>query len=176
MLVPLAPHAPALDLLAIEPALLPVLRDVELAGTPSEASLSSLAAARPVALAYEPRWGHAVARHLVPIALLDQFAIEPRGPSDRRQALQGFARERDRLSRRIAGAADSEARNPELAEVTTYLLRARVLALIASGDREVVRQALQDIRVFSPNDNLAAQVVARTAAGNAPLNANDLRP
>ena len=118
-LVPTFAHGPrARRDLGADPALLPLWRDLELLGTPSEASLSSLAAVRPVAMSYEPAWGKSVAKHLVPASLFDQFEPEPRGASDRRAGLDAFAPVRARLATALAADA-------ELRALTATLLRAR---------------------------------------------------
>ena len=89
----------------------PALEGPRAAGAPSEASLSALAMSRPLVTPYEPRWGRALGRHLVPVGLLDRFEPEPRGVSDRRKALEAFgararpAREGGREGPR-AGAGD----------------------------------------------------------------------
>jgi hypothetical protein len=155
--------------LASDPALVPLWRDLELAGAPTEASLSALAAARPLAMAYEPRWGRVLGKHLVPIALLDRFESEPRGTSDRRRALEAFARKRERLAR-------AAVHDPELASATAYLLRARLLDVAASGDRELVGRAVEDLRAFAPDDPVATAVVARVVLGHGAGRIDDLRP
>jgi hypothetical protein len=114
-------------------------------GSPSEASLSSLASVRPLAMAYEPRWGRASGRHLVPLALLDRFEPEPRGASDRRKALDLFAPKRAQL-------AQAAGKDPELAEAAAYLLRARALDVAESGDRDLVSRTVDDVRAFAPDD------------------------
>ncbi len=92
--------------LADDPALVPLSRDLALSGAPGEASLSGLAAVRPVAMVFDPRWGGAVARHLVPQVFFDRFEREPRGPSDRRKALETWSPLRERLAERTAGDPD----------------------------------------------------------------------
>jgi hypothetical protein len=166
---PLARGAPAARVLASDAALVPLWRDLELAGLPSEASLSSLASARPVVMAYEPRWGRVLGKHLVPVALLDRFEPEPRGTSDRRRALEAFARGRERLAR-------AAAKDPELAAATAYLLRARALDVAASGDRDLVGRAVEDLHAFSPEDPVATAVVARVVLGHGAARLDDLRP
>jgi hypothetical protein len=65
--VPTFAHgAAASRVLARDAALIPLWRDLELAGAPGEGSLSSLAASRPVAMAFAPAWAHVLAKHLVP--------------------------------------------------------------------------------------------------------------
>jgi hypothetical protein len=158
--------------LASDAALVPLWRDLELTGAPSEASLSSLATARPVAMPYEPRWAHAIGRHLVPLALLDRFSPEPRGPSDRRRALDAFGPQRDRLSA-LVGRADAD---DALAASTAYLLRARAMQVASSGDRDLIGRAIDDLHLFAPEDPVAAQIVARMTLGRGAPKLDDLRP
>ena len=146
-LVPTFLHDPyARRGLRSDPALLPLWRDLELAGIPGEAALSSLAAARPVAMSYEPRWGKTVAKHLVPATLFDRFEPEPRGASDRRTGLDAFAPARDRLARAIAA-------DPELEADAATLLGARAkLAVDLSSDADLVARTAADVRAFAPGE------------------------
>ncbi len=126
--------------LAVDPALVPLWRDLELVGTPGEASLSSLATVRPVAMAYEARWGRAIGKHLVPVTLFDRFEPEPRGASDRRHALDALVASRARLVQGIAD--DSELRGAAFA-----LLRARA-ELVAgfTGESDLVARTAEAAR------------------------------
>jgi hypothetical protein len=155
--------------LASDAALVPLWRDLALAGVPSEAALSSLASSRPLAMAYEPRWGRVLGRHLVPLALFDRFEPEPRGASDRRKALDAFAPQRDRLARAAKG-------DPELADVTAYLLRARALDVASTGDRDLVGRAVEDLHVFAPEDLVAKEMVSRVVLGKGVPKVDDLQP
>jgi hypothetical protein len=104
LLLPIAAgHSLPWARLADDPALLPLSRDLALSGVPGEASLSGLAATRPVAMVFDPRWGGAVARHLVPLVFFDRFEREPRGASDRRKAVETWSPLRERLAQRAAG-------------------------------------------------------------------------
>jgi hypothetical protein len=114
--------------LARDPALLPVWRDLELAGALTEESLSSLASARPLAMACEPHWGRTLGRHLVSLTLFDRFSPEPRGESDRRRGLDAFAPKRERLERAVT-------RDPGLVEATAALQEARDALLRQSAIR-----------------------------------------
>jgi hypothetical protein len=127
-------------------------------------------------MAYEPRWAHATGRHLVPAALLDRFAPEPRGTSDRRRALDAFAPQRDRLASRVGPGSERVARDPELASATAYLLRARALAVASSGDRDLIGRAIEDLHAFAVDDPVAAQIVARMTLGRGAPKLDDLRP
>ncbi len=157
-------------------ALVPLWRDLLLSGLPGEASLSSLATARPVAMAYEPGWGRTLGRHLVPTALLDRFEPEPRGASDRRLALDTFLRPRERLASLVAGAGDRAERDPWLARATAYVLRARCLEVASSGDRNLVGRTVEELHAFAPDNPVAAQIVARVTLGRGAARVDDLRP
>jgi hypothetical protein len=161
--------APVERVLATDSALVPLWRDLELAGAPSEASLSALATSRPLVTPYEPRWGRALGRHLVPVGLLDRFEPEPRGASDRRKALDAFGAKRDRL-------AKAQGKDPELVRATAYLLRARALDVAASGDRDLIGRAVDDLHVFAPEDPVATAIVARVVMGHGAAKVDDLRP
>jgi hypothetical protein len=163
--------------LAGDAALVPLRRDLELSGGPSESSLSSLATVRPVVMVYESAWGRAIARHLVPSSVfLDGFAPEPRGASDRRRALEDLAPQRRRLARAVTVAADPPERDADLARAAAYPLRARCLELAPSADREVTGWAIEDLHAIAPDDPVAAQIVARTAGSRDPPRVDDLRP
>jgi hypothetical protein len=99
-------------------SLLPLIRDFRLLGRPGEGTLSTVAAERPLFMAYEPSWGRGLARHLLPVTLFDRYAPEPRTANDRRRSLDAFS---ERSERALRAAAD----DPQLAEVTRRLLRAR---------------------------------------------------
>jgi hypothetical protein len=177
--------------LSRDPKLSPIWRDAALLGAQEEWSLSSLASERPVVAAYDPTWDRALARHLVPVGLFARFEPEPRGGSDRRRALDELSpsassplagpvgpgtkaapvlpSERDRLAKAIEG-------DPELVGLTARLLRARVVALAAASERDVVAHALDDLRPFSPRDPLAAELVRRMAASHGAIDVKDLVP
>jgi hypothetical protein len=61
-------------LLAAEPALAPLIREVALSGKPSEYALSTLADARPLFLEFDPDFDHAQLEHLIPRAFFMHFA------------------------------------------------------------------------------------------------------
>jgi hypothetical protein len=174
--VPAFAHgAAAAHVLARDPALVPVWRDLELAGAPSEEALSSLAAARPVAMAFDPAWAHVLAKHLVPGGLFDRFEPEPRGASDRRKGLDWFLPKRERLARAVARAHDKRFADPEIAAAAAVLLRQRLLDLAATGDRDLVGRAVDDLHAFAPDDSTAAQVVQRMVLGK-PRESRSMQP
>jgi hypothetical protein len=164
--VPTFAHgAAAAHVLSRDAALVPLWRDLELAGAPGEASLSTLAGARPVAMAFTPAWAPVLAKHLVPVGLFDRFEPEPRGTSDRRKGLDWFVPKRERLARAVARAHDKRFADPEIADAAAVLLRQRLLDLAASGDRDLVGRAVDDLHAFSPEDPTAAEVVQKMVLG-----------
>jgi hypothetical protein len=156
--------------LAREPKLGAFWRDLSLGMPPEEFSFSSLAQSRPLLTSFDVKWDRALSRHLVPVGLVSRYEPEPRGQSDRRKALEAFTPDRDRLAKALAP------RDPELSVATASLLRARLLALASSGDREVIARALDDLRPFSQDDPLAAQVVRRTVISKGAIDVHDLTP
>ncbi|MEI7891941.1 MAG: hypothetical protein WCI05_02555 [Myxococcales bacterium] len=153
-----------------EPALVPLWRDLALGAKPNEWSLSTLAAARPLLVTFDPRWDRPLARHLVPVGLFSRFEPEPRGPSDRRRALEALVPQRRRLAHALTSVPE-----PTLLALTTRLLRLRALAMAATGDREVLAPALEELLTFAPSDPLAAEL-ARRMADRKQLELQDLTP
>jgi hypothetical protein len=157
--------------LAHEPKLAPFWRDMAITTLPEEFSLSSLAASRPLALVYDARWEHGLARHLVPVGLVARFETEPRGASDRRHALDGFAPRRDRLAR-----ATINERDLELIQSTAILLRARAIALAATGDKDLVMRGIDDLHAFAPDDPVGAAIAARAGHTKGAVDVKGLVP
>jgi hypothetical protein len=155
--------------LLAESKLAPLYRDVALGSAPEELSFAQLADQRPVLAAFDARWDRALARHLVPVGLLSRYEAEPRGVSDRRKALEAFNPSKDRLVRISVARKD-----PELARVTASLLRARAIAMAATGDREVLSKALDDLRPFAPDDAVASTLVRRLVTSKGAIDVSDL--
>jgi hypothetical protein len=149
--------------LSADAALVPLWRDLELSGAPGESSLSSLAAARPVAMAYDARWGKIIGKHLVPLTLFDQIEPEPRGASDRRRALEPLPPARDRLARAVHG-------DHELEAAAGVLLAARAdLMATLGGQGDLVALTADDARAFTfTTDAAGATGAARADAANRP--------
>ncbi|MDB4941848.1 MAG: hypothetical protein JWP97_1382 [Labilithrix sp.] len=157
--------------LAAEPKLAPLYRDVTLGNPPEELSLAQLASQRPVLAEFEPTWDRNLARHFVPVGLTSRFEPEPRGSSDRKRALDAFAPSKDRLAR-----VATPKRDPELAFATARLLRGRAVTIAASGEREILARALDDLRPFAPDDEVANALVRRTVTSRGAIEVKDLRP
>lgn len=157
--------------LLAEPKLAALYRDMALDIPPEELSLSQLGAERPVLANFDPKWDRALARHLVPLGLTARFEPEPRGSSDRTRALEAFSGIKDRLVRIEVARKD-----PELSAATATLLRARVVGMAATGEREVLSRALDDLRVFAPDDPVANTIVRRMVTTKGSIDVKDLRP
>jgi hypothetical protein len=154
-----------------EPRLQAFLRDMALVGAPEELSLSSLAAARPLVMTFDPKWDKPLSRHLVPAGLLSRFETEPRGGSDRRRALDQGAIALSRFEKRV-----TRPRDPELCAAAASLLRARAIAFAAAGDREIVARALDELRPFAPDDAVASELSRRVVTSKGGVEVKDLLP
>jgi hypothetical protein len=161
----------ATDVLAREPALATLLRDILLGGAPTEMTLSTLAQSKPLCVEFAHTWGLSLAKHLVPVGLFMQYEAEPRGLSERRAALDGQVVLRDRLARAIAGAGD-----PELASLTIRALRLRAMSTALTGERASTIRTLEDLRVFAPNDPILDELVKRALVSKGYIEVSDLDP
>jgi hypothetical protein len=123
--------------LAGAPELKPLLRDYLLYGEARERTLSSIAAQRPLALGLEPSAEHALSRHVVPRGLLAIFHAEPRGATERLQAIEETS---------LGGLRDAivPAGDAELAALTTRLLDARARSLSALGEKDAAARVTDD--------------------------------
>ena len=153
-----------------EPKLAPLYRDVALGLPPEELSFGEISTQRAVLVTFHPKWDRALARHLVPVGLTARFEPEPRGASDRKKALDAFAPAKDRLVRVTVARRD-----PELAAVTAKLLRARAIAMAATGEKEMLARALDDLRAFAPDDPVGTTLVRRTVTTKGPIDVRDLQ-
>jgi hypothetical protein len=153
-----------------EPKLAPLYRDMALGVAPEELSLTQLGAQRPVLATFDPQWDRTLARHLMPIGLTSRFEPEPRGASERKKALDGFLPAKDRLVRITMAKKDAE-----LAVATATLLRARAVGMAATGERDILSRALDDLRAFAPDDPIGAALVRRIVTTRGPIDVRDLR-
>lgn len=157
--------------IAKEPKLAPLLRDMLLTGAPLELSLSELSSARPLLLEFNPKWERALAKHLVPAGLFMRFESEPRGMSERRSALERQAPLRDRLASTIMPNKD-----PELVRLTVRALRQRSIVAALTGERDAVSRALDDLRMFAPRDPILEELVRRVVLSKGLIEVSDLDP
>lgn len=157
--------------LLLEPKLAPLFRDLALGSPPEELSLTQIAGARPVLVSFDRTWDRSLARHLVPVGLFARFDAEPRGAVDRKRSFDLVAPVRERLVRAILARRDED-----LVTLTASLLRARALGVAATGDRDLLSRALDELHPFAPKDPVATQLVRRIVTSKGPIEVRDLGP
>jgi hypothetical protein len=139
--------------LARDALLVPVVRDLTLYGVPEELSLSQLAAARPVLVAFDAGWDRSFAKHLVPQGAFDRYYVEPRGGIERFKASAESTMDEALMA--------LVRRSPALAEATKELAKARVRAANAAGERDYVEAATSELhRIDTMPDGVEAHVRA----------------
>jgi hypothetical protein len=153
----------ASDLLALEPALGPLVRQMAVHGKPTEYALSSLADARPLFVEFDPSWDPRLFDHLIPEAFWLRFAPHALGRSDRVEALKGVRTAFRRVARRALDPAHADAAT---LQVLYRRGREQALALAALGDRSNAHLVLGDLRKFDGArpfvDALATRLDARS--------------
>jgi hypothetical protein len=150
----------ARSLLAEEPALAPLVRDLVIGGRPSEYALSLLADARPLFVELDPTWDRRLVHHLIPRPLWLGFAPHPVGRSDRAPALERGQRA---FSRVLDAAKTDTYRDAATLAVLSARAREQAHALGAVGDREGVAELLFGLREIDPGDPFAAELEDRLA-------------
>lgn len=148
----------ATKLLALEPALAPLIRDMAVSGKPSENALSTLADARPLYVELDPTWDARLVDHLIPKPFWLRFAPHAYGRSDRTMALEKGRRP----FKRVLDAAQSP-EHRDRATITMLSVRAQeqAIALAALGDRESVGELVEDLRAIDPDHPFVSEIEAR---------------
>jgi hypothetical protein len=90
---------------------------------------------------------------------------------DRRRAFDVVAPVRERLVRAVLARKD-----PELVTLTADLLRRRALGVAATGDRDLLSRALDELHAFAHDDPVATQLVRRMVTTKGPIDIRDLGP
>ena len=143
-------------LLAAEPALSPLLRDIALSGRPGEYALSTLADARPLFVELDSTWDERLSEHVVPESFWLRFHPNPVGRSDRTLAV---ARAGGRFDRVVAAVTPGEGAEAEATRaVVVASLRQRALFLAAHRDHETTAQTLDRLEKLEPNDEVAKKL------------------
>ncbi|HRG95253.1 MAG TPA: hypothetical protein PLR99_03320 [Polyangiaceae bacterium] len=155
-----------------EPKLAGLYRDLALGTLPEEWSLSSLASDRPLLLSYEPKWKPTLAKHLIPDGLFCRFEPEPQGVSDRRAAMDKSSKRKLFLVTEVTGPG----RDARLAQLTAHLLRGRAIAMGATGERDSLSKALDELRPYAPDDEVASKLVRRMVTTKGAFPVDDLVP
>jgi hypothetical protein len=148
-------------LLRQEPALAPLVREVALAGEPTEFSLASLSDTRPLFVEVDPAWPKRLRDHLAPRPFFPRFSAHPLGRSDRLQSLK----ENDAAwQRALESATRPGARDAATLAVLQGELRDRAQLLVDAGDREAAGDVITSLFGIDPHDRVAATLTARLAA------------
>jgi hypothetical protein len=148
-------------LLAQEPALAPLLRDIALTERPGEYALSTLADARPLFVELDRGWDENKGDHIVPGVFWLRFRAHPVGRSDRTVAFERSAR---RLERTVLSALPSAGSDGSATRsVLVAMLRQRALFLAARRDRDTALRAAAELAKLDPNDAVAADIRKRFA-------------
>lgn len=151
-------------LLANERATSLLLRDVALAGAPSEHALSTLADARPLFVELFPGWSDRLMRHLAVSGLWLEYGAEPRGPSDRKLNLLSRAASLGRVLR--AGAATDRA-DPSTSVVLWRKVHDQAALLLLLGELDTASIFLTKVNELTP---------AKAAVTTGPLRADVKAP
>ncbi|MBK7578700.1 MAG: hypothetical protein IPI67_00720 [Myxococcales bacterium] len=148
----------ASKLLALEPGLAPLIRDMAVNGEPSEGALSSLADLRPLYVELDPAWDRRLVDHLIPRPFWLHFAPHAFGRSDRTVALEKGRRP----FRRVLAAAQTPDYR-DRATITLLSSRAEEQATVLAqlGDRESVAELVADLREIDPAHPFARELEAR---------------
>jgi hypothetical protein len=149
-------------LLAEEPALAPLLRDMALAGKPGEYALSTLSDARPLFVELDQGWDERLNEHIVPQSFWLRFRANPVGRSDRNTALARAGRRFDRVIEAVAPDKHGESARATRAVVVAGL-RQRALFLAARRDRETALDTAAVLERLVPGDDVASRVRADLA-------------
>ncbi len=131
------------ELLALEPKLGPLIRDVAVMGAPSEYALTELADARPLRVEVDPHWDKTLLRHLMVDGLWFRFAPHATGRTDRLQAVSTLKHATSRLLRAASTQTGRDERT--LARIERDLHSQAAVALVL-GDVSATRRILHTLR------------------------------
>lgn len=158
-------------LLALEPALTPVLRDMAINGKPSENALTSLADARPLFLEFDGNWDPRLRDHLLVTPTFHRVFSQTLGRSDRAAAMT----EGQRTVSRILAATETSASSQSFAvsrdignvitrNVVDLRLREQLTLLLALGDRLAFETLVADYDRAFPRSEWIRKVRQRVGA------------
>lgn len=141
--------AVAARLLAVEPSIALLLRDVAIDFTPGEHAISRLADMRWLYVELDPAWTTKVASHLVADGLWLRVSPQPQGASDRKLSIAAGQNPFDKMTSAIRSVEPVDR-----ATATVLLASARQQAVAAAmvGDRKATQAILDRIAAFDAND------------------------
>ncbi len=141
-------------MLALEPKLAPLIRDVATDGTPGEFALSELADARPLRVEVDENWDKRLLRHLTGDGLWFRFAPHAAGRTDRHEAQAGVRRAMRSV---FAAAQTSHGRDAKTLERLQRDMFRQAAVSAALGDRkDAERMLLSLTRLGAPEEQVAA--------------------
>lgn len=136
----------AQDLLAAEPELSSLLRQLAVHGHADEYSLSVLADARPLFVELDPQWDQRLLEHLRPEAMWLGFSAHALGPSDRKAGLLRS----QKAFERVTAAVDNGQLETRTQEMLVWIAEQQALVLASLGDRKGASQALDVLEGLEP--------------------------
>lgn len=148
----------ASSLLRIEPALVPMIREISVEGRPSEFALSTLADSRPLFVEFDMDWQGPLMDHVTPELLWFRFEPHSVGRTDRKIALGG---DHSALLRILDAATTPTARDEATISVVATHTRTKATVLAALGDRDGVQQLLGHLRRLRPSDRFLDEMEQR---------------
>jgi hypothetical protein len=145
-------------LLAEEPALGPLLRELALKGEPGEFALSELSDARPLYVEFDPKWDSRLLVHLGPRAFFIRYSPHPLGHSDRKAAL---SKGEDGLERVMKVLGDGPSEERATRAVVRSLLRERARLFEAVHDTRSLALLLDRLAALDPNDDVLRELLPK---------------
>lgn len=145
--------AVAADLVELEPALAPLVREIAIHGRPSEYSLSTLADARPLYVEFDPNWDRRLLEQLVPKPFWMKVAPHALGRSDRRISLEHA---KDGTQRVREAARATLLPDEATLSVLERAAEQRAAVLAALNDKANARLVLEELSELSPKSPFVA--------------------
>jgi hypothetical protein len=138
------------SLLAAEPSLAALIRDVSVNGSPTEHGLAQVADSRPLFVDLDPRWDQRLLAHLLPEGMWLRYSSHPMGRSDRARGLVQAQLATARMTRSFApGMSDMDA---PLRALFGRRLKEQAALLASLGDKASAASSLNDLARVLPED------------------------
>jgi len=163
------------ELLAREPTLASVLRELTINGRPSEFALSTLADERPVYLQFDPQWDFRLREHLLPLPFLSRLYSQALGRSDRASVLELSEAS---MIRAFSATLATDGHDSEPSVLSPMERRTRGIVkgciqeqltlLLSMGDRQTFDVLFADYERFEPFCPWAKRIKSRLANGRKP--------
>lgn len=139
----------AATLMAAEPSVATLLRDVAMDGAPGELAVSQLADKRVLYVEVDPKWNVRVATHLLADGLWLRLNAQPSGASDRKLAIAAAQRPFEKL---VSSVRVGDTIDRATAAVLLSSVRQQAVAAAMVGDKKATASLLDRIATFDAND------------------------